>query len=128
MNRSVRQIVVVAALTLAGCGGDTGAPVAVDTPAAVLEVVAVTRATVPRELAFDGVVEAVNQATVSAQTSGRIVALPFDVGDYVAKDAVIVRFTGVEQRARSESAEAAVAEARARLNEAELALSTCCAR
>ena len=83
------------------------------------QVVEVSR--VPRETAFDGAVEAINQSTVSAQTTGRVVELPFDVGDYVEKDAVIVRFTMTEQRARSGGAEAALAEARARLAEAQLA-------
>lgn len=76
---------------------------------------------VPRETAFDGAVEAINQSTVSAQTTGRVVELPFDVGDYVEKDAVIVRITTTEQRARSGGAEAALAEAKARLAEAQLA-------
>lgn len=69
---------------------------------------------------FDGVIEAINQATVSAQTAGRVEELPFDVGDYVKQGDVIVRLTGTEQRARARSAEAALAEARARLAEAQL--------
>lgn len=68
---------------------------------------------------LDGVVEAVNRATVSAQTSGRIIELPFDVDDYVEKGEVIVRFRDAEQRARFEQARAALAEARARHTEAE---------
>jgi RND family efflux transporter MFP subunit len=75
---------------------------------------------VARETSFDGAVEAINQSTVSAQTTGRVVELPFDVGDYVEKDAVIVRFTTTEQRARSGGAEATLAESRARLAEAQL--------
>jgi RND family efflux transporter MFP subunit len=73
------------------------------------------------ETAFDGMIEAMNQATVAAQTAGRVVELPYDVGDYVRKDAVIVRFTTTEQRARTSSAEAALAEAKARLLEAQQA-------
>jgi RND family efflux transporter MFP subunit len=71
------------------------------------------------ETAYDGVLEAVNQSTVSAQTSARVVELPFDVGDYVAKGEVIVRFTDTEQRARLVGAEASLAEAKARVAEAE---------
>jgi RND family efflux transporter MFP subunit len=122
MRKSARLIAAVWGLALVACSGESAAPSSAPASVPALEVVAVERAEVPRELTFDGVVEALNQATVSAQTAGRIVELPFDVGDYVAKDAVIVRFTGVEQRARTESADAAVAEAKARLNEAELAL------
>jgi RND family efflux transporter MFP subunit len=87
---------------------------------ASLASVTVESARVPRETAFDGAVEAINQSTVSAQTSGRVVELPFDVGDYVEKDAVIVRFTTTEQRARAGGAQATLAEARARLAEAQL--------
>lgn len=48
-----------------------------------LETVTVEMASVARETAFDGVVEAVNQSTVSAQTAGRVVDMPVDVGDEV---------------------------------------------
>lgn len=108
------------AVALAACSGSE--PPAAPAPAGpALATIVVESARVPREMSFDGVVEAVNQSTVSAQTSGRVVELPYDVGDYVEKDAVIVRFTGAEQRARSGAAEATLSEARARLAEAEIA-------
>ncbi len=71
-----------------------------------------------RERVLDGRVEAVNQATVSAQTSGRIAELPFDVNDYVDAGDVLMRFTDTEQRAALARAEAALQEANARLAEA----------
>lgn len=73
----------------------------------------------PRERVWDGRIEAVNQGTVSAQTSGRVAELPFDVNDFVESGAVIMRFTDTEQRAALDRAEAALAEARARLANAE---------
>jgi RND family efflux transporter MFP subunit len=73
----------------------------------------------PRERVLDGRVEAIQQATVSAQTSGRIAELPFDVNDFVDAGAVIMRFTDTEQRAALDSAEATLAESRARLAQAE---------
>lgn len=73
----------------------------------------------PRERVLDGRVEAVNQGTVSAQTSGRIAELPFDVNDFVDAGAVVARFTDTEQRAALDGAQAALAEARARLANAE---------
>jgi len=85
-----------------------------------LSTLVVETARVGREASYDGVVESVNQSTVAAQTSGRLVELPYDVGDFVEKDAVIARLTGTEQRARSGAAEAGLAEARARLAEAQL--------
>ncbi len=72
----------------------------------------------PRERVWDGRIEAVNQATVSAQTSGRIAELPFDVNDFVDAGAVVMRFTDTEQRAALTRAQAALEEARARLDEA----------
>ena len=73
----------------------------------------------PRERIFDGRIEAVNQATVSAQTSGRVAELPFDVNDYVDAGSVIMRFTDTEQRAAVARAQAALEESRARLEQAE---------
>ncbi len=73
----------------------------------------------PRERVWDGRVEAVNQATVSAQTSGRIAELPFDVNDFVDAGDVVMRFTDNEQEAALDRAEAALEEARARLAEAQ---------
>jgi len=72
----------------------------------------------PRERIWDGTVEAVNQSTVSAQTSGRVAEIGYDVNDFVPKGAVIVRFTDTEQRAALRIATAALEEARARLDEA----------
>lgn len=112
-------LLLLAAASLAAC---SEAPTPADkTPvaAASLETVTLEPAPVPRETVFDGVVEAVNQATVSAQTSGRVVELPFDVGDYVEKGEVIVRLRDTEQRARLTNAQAALAEAEARLAEAQ---------
>ena len=71
-----------------------------------------------RERVWDGRVEAVNQATVSAQTSGRIAELPFDVNDFVDAGDVVMRFTDTEQKAALSRAEASSQEARARLAEA----------
>ena len=73
----------------------------------------------PRERIWDGRIEAVNQATVSAQTSGRIAELPFDVNDFVDAGEVVMRFTDTEQRAAMRRAEAALEEARARYAEAD---------
>lgn len=74
--------------------------------------------TIADEQVLDGVIEAVNESTVSAQTTGRIIELPYDVDDYVEKGSVIVRFRDNEQRARLEQARANLEEARARLAQA----------
>lgn len=73
----------------------------------------------PLERVLDGTVEAVNQATMSAQTAGRIAEVFFDVDDYVEPGQPIVRFTDVEQRAALRQAKASLSEAAARQTQAE---------
>lgn len=67
---------------------------------------------------LDGVIEAVQQSTVSAQTSGTVQSLPFDVDDAVAAGDVIVRLEDSEQRSRLRQAEAGLEEAEAALSDA----------
>jgi RND family efflux transporter MFP subunit len=74
--------------------------------------------TAPLERVLDGTVEAVNQATMSAQTSGRIAEIYYDVDDYVEPGNPIVRFTDVEQQSALRQANAALSEAVARQNQA----------
>jgi len=81
-------------------------------------VTTVEYADAPLERLFDGTVEAVNQATMSAQTSGRVAEVFYDVDDYVESGAPIVRFSDVEQQAALQQANAALAEAVARSNQA----------
>lgn len=75
--------------------------------------------TTPRERVWDGTVEAVKRATVSAQTSGRVAEIFHDVNDFVDAGAPIMRFTDTEQRAALGGARAALQEAEARYAEAE---------
>jgi RND family efflux transporter MFP subunit len=69
--------------------------------------------TTPLERLLDGTVEAVNQATMSAQTAGRVAEVFYDVDDYVEPGAPIVRFSDVEQQSALQQANAALAEAMA---------------
>lgn len=71
----------------------------------------------PVWLELPALVEAVAQSTISAQTSGRIIELPFDVNDLVPQGAVVVRFTDTEQKARLAQADAALSEAQVRFTE-----------
>ena len=82
------------------------------------DTVVVAADVMPRERVFDGTVEAVNQATMSAQTSGRIAEVFFDVDDYVQAGDAIVRFTNTEQQAALNQARAALDEAIARNTQA----------
>jgi len=73
----------------------------------------------PRERIWDGRIEAVNQTTVSAQTTGRIEELPFDVNDFVDSGEVIIRLTDTEQRAALSLAQATLEEGQARYTQAD---------
>ncbi len=115
-------VLLALAMALAGCpDSDTAGVSGMGAVPVSLESAVVVSSAVPRETFFDGVVEAVNQSTVSAQTSGRVVEMPVDVGDHVEKGALIVRFTDTEQKARGAAAESELGEAKARLVEAQLA-------
>ncbi|NCF10298.1 MAG: efflux RND transporter periplasmic adaptor subunit [Gammaproteobacteria bacterium] len=87
--------------------------------AAELETVVAEQRDLPRTRLFDATVEAVNRGTVTAETSGTVQELLFDVDDYVEAGAVLVRFRDNEPRARAEAARASLAEARAQLAQAE---------
>ncbi|MEW8084824.1 MAG: efflux RND transporter periplasmic adaptor subunit [Candidatus Thiodiazotropha endolucinida] len=82
-----------------------------------LDSVAVVKREAVREFWLDGVVEAINQTTLSAQTRGQVEAILFDVDDYVEKDQVIVQLKDTEQRAGLDQARADLKEAAARLQE-----------
>ncbi|MEW5904461.1 MAG: efflux RND transporter periplasmic adaptor subunit [Pseudomonadota bacterium] len=70
---------------------------------------------VEQTYSIDGVVEAVRQSTVSAQISGRVKGIFFDVGDRVSQGQVILK---IDER----EAEQALAGSRAQLSQAQAAL------
>lgn len=78
----------------------------------------VVRAPLSEVIHLDGRIEAVQQSTVSAQTSGTVVELPFDVDDSVAAGDLIVRLEDSEQRSRLNQALAGLEEARSGLDNA----------
>ncbi|MEQ1590986.1 MAG: efflux RND transporter periplasmic adaptor subunit [Thiobacillaceae bacterium] len=66
----------------------------------------------------EATVEAVRQSTVAAQVSGRVVAVNFDVGDYVKAGVVIVRLAAQELSSAAAGSRAQVAQADALLTNA----------
>ncbi len=66
-----------------------------------------------------GVVEATQQATLSAQTAGRVNALLVDVGDLVKAKQILARLSEVEQLAEQNRAQAMVNATQAAATEAE---------
>lgn len=68
---------------------------------------------------WDGVVEAVQQADLSAQTAGRVTVVAVDVDQRVQRGDVLVRLTAVEQQAGANTAQAQLRAAQAAASEAE---------
>lgn len=106
------------AALLGGCGGGSQPPPRRET-AAALQSLTVRPEPVAMERRLDGRIEAVNQGTVAAQTSGRVAEILYDVNDFVPAGAVIVRLRATEQRAGLTQAQAALSEATAREAEAQ---------
>lgn len=72
--------------------------------------------------AAEAVVEATRQSTVSAQVTGRIVELKYDVGDYVQKGQLLVRIDQTEAQQVLAGSEAQVAQAQAAFENARVEL------
>jgi RND family efflux transporter MFP subunit len=113
------HLTLIAALAVAGA-------VAADEPAATagpgqaaLDTAVAEYHTVPREYRLDGIVEAVNRTTVSAQTQGQVQEILYDVDDFVEKDTVIARLKDTEHRARVAQAAADLKSANAQLQQAQ---------
>lgn len=83
-----------------------------------LDTVAVERIEAPRVQRLDGVVEAVNQSTIAAQTSGQVEEVLVDVEDYVHQGDVLVVLKDTEPKARLAQAQASLDAARAGLQDA----------
>lgn len=105
-------------LLLTACGEAPPQPAAT-APPPTFPVATVQPVTMPDERLLDGTVEAVNEATVVAETSGRVAEILFDVDDPVPDGAVVLRIRATEQRAGLAQAEAALKEATARESEAQ---------
>jgi RND family efflux transporter MFP subunit len=86
--------------------------------AAELASFTVTQGEITRERLFDGVVEAINQTTVSAQTGGRIIEINFDIDDKVDSGAVLLKISDNEQSASAAQAAASISQMQAQLTQA----------
>lgn len=113
-----RAALLSAAAALAACGGDgTDKATAPALPALQTFVVAAEGGAATRH--WDGVVEAVRDATLSAQTGGRVAEVAVDVNDRVAAGQILLRLTVVEQQAGMDAARAQLRAAEAAAAEAE---------
>lgn len=114
MNRilSACTLLVCALVAFGAAGSARGAP------ASSLSTLTVALERQPEEIWLEGSVEAVKQATMTAQVSGQIIELNFDVNDYVTKGQVLLRIKGEQREAGVELAKAGVEEAKAALSQA----------
>jgi RND family efflux transporter MFP subunit len=120
MKSPARALIAAAlmlALSLAACGGDDVARDSAPLPKLDTHVVAAGDAQAGRSR--DGVVEAVREAALSAQTSGRVTAVDVDVNDRVVAGQILLRLSVVEQQAGVDSARAQLRAAEASAIEAE---------
>jgi RND family efflux transporter MFP subunit len=118
MKTAMRPFVVASlALALAACGGDD-AP-RIKAPLPKLDTYTVAAGDTHTGRSWDGVVEAVREAVLSAQTSGRVTAVDVDVNDRVVAGQTLLRLTVVEQQAGVDAARAQLRAAEASAVEAE---------
>jgi RND family efflux transporter MFP subunit len=126
MRPVARPRLRIATLLLAGtagltaCGGSDLQTTAAPATATALATIDVGAAPAPAELLLDGIVEAVNQATLSAQTAGRVAEVKVEVNDRVRAGDLLLRLRATEQvaglgqaQAQLQSAQAQAAQARA---------------
>ncbi|BBB29607.1 efflux RND transporter periplasmic adaptor subunit [Neptunomonas japonica] len=76
-----------------------------------LSSVKVVKTIMPLQRLLDGSVEAISQATVSAQTSGVVDQVMVDVGDHVPAGSVILTLVGIDQKETLNQAKASLSEA-----------------
>ena len=110
----------------AGCKGtETASPPAEVKPPATVAVAPVKGVDEPVIVEATGSFQADESSDVAPESSGRVMATPVDVGQHVAKGAVLIRIQAVDANLRLDEARAAVqrAEANLKLAESQNALS-----
>lgn len=91
-------------------------------PLQALEQQTIQSASIPRYVDLEATLEAVNQSTVSAQTSGAIKAVHFDVNDQVEAGALLIEIDDTQQQAQLQQARANLAQAQAQNEDAQVLL------
>ncbi len=122
MKMLVKCLLIIGLCGLSACGKAehaADADTVKTTSSSVLKTATVSAVGTPELHYLDGHVEAVNESTISAQTSGVIEKLFYDVDDYVEPGKVIARIKSKNQQAGVEQAQASLDEAQARYTEAQ---------
>lgn len=87
--------------------------------AQALETLRVETKAITQNIQLNGLVEAVRQSTVAAQTAGTVSAIYYDVDDQVSPGNVLLQISDTEQQARFEQAQAGLRVAQTNLTNAE---------
>ncbi|MBS0215943.1 MAG: efflux RND transporter periplasmic adaptor subunit [Proteobacteria bacterium] len=116
--RTLRPLLLPVLLSLAACGSEP-APATVSTLPKDLATFTVASAGTLPGRGWDGVIEAVRRADLTAQTAGRVSVVNVDVNDRVKAGDVLLRITAVEQEADANAARAQLRAAEASAAEAE---------
>ena len=118
-------------LITAGCKGtETAGPPAENRPPASVGVAPVKGVDEPVIVEATGSFQADESSDVAPDSSGRVLATPVDVGQYVSKGAVLIRIQAVDANLRLDEAKAAVqrADANVKLTESQNVLAQTTAR
>jgi RND family efflux transporter MFP subunit len=117
MTRMRTTLAAALLALLAACGGEPAGAKLPPLPPLKTFTVGAADAAVGRT--WDGVVEAVQRADLTAQTAGRVTTVVADVDDRVRSGDVLLRLTAVEQQAGANTAQAQLRAAQAAAAEAE---------
>ncbi|MET0556634.1 MAG: efflux RND transporter periplasmic adaptor subunit [Vicinamibacteria bacterium] len=109
-----RAIPVFVALAVAACGGSKGKDKAAAQPRAV-KTARAAEVQLGRSVVVSGTLAAHNRATVATKVPGRLQVLNVDLGSRVEKGQILAQVAPTDYALRVQQAEAALAEARARI-------------
>ena len=112
--RPFTVLVIAGTVVLASCSGKDPGPPSATSRGSELVTFDVGAESAPAELLLDGIVEAVNQATLSAQTAGRVAEVKVEVNDRVRQGDLLLRLRATEQVAGLGQAQAALKAAEAK--------------
>jgi RND family efflux transporter MFP subunit len=119
-RRPFAAVCLAGALGAAACGrGGAAESAAQASPPPSVTVVPVQGVDEPVTIEATGSFEAQESSDVAPEASGRVIATPVDVGQFVQAGAVLVRIQGVDAGLRLEEARAAAARAEANVKLAE---------
>jgi membrane fusion protein, multidrug efflux system len=92
-------------------------------PALAADTITLQTVQIPQYYDLEATLEAVNESTISAQTSGAIKAVYYDVNDEVKAGALLIEIDNTQQQAALAQADAQLAQAQAQNEDAQVILS-----